>query len=601
MMAPRARTTWQLLLAMIRNQRTLYAINTVFWVSVHATQIVPGLIAKAFFDNLEKRPLELSIMGFVALVIGLGLGRIGLILGGIIFDIPFRFRTSALLRRNLFARILERPGARAINVPVGEAISTLRDDAGVVEDGADWTLDVSGQLLFILSALFVLFSINARITLLVFVPLSLVMALTYAWGNKLEKLREQSRDSTAKVTGALAEMFGAVQGIQVANSEARVINHFKKLGDQRRAALLRDNVQSQMLGAIYGNVVNFGTGFILLLAATSMRDGTFTIGDFAVFAAYLDRVAGVTQFLGQFMTTIRQTGVSFRRMIALLQGASDRKLTENHVIQLQGELPKLEQAVKSSGDTFQTLEVRDLRYTFIENGRGVQNINFKLERGSFTVITGRIGSGKTTLLRAMLGLLESQGGTVLWNGVSVDANELIPPRVAYTAQVPVLFSGTLRENILLGLPDDPKKLEQAVRNAVLEEDLAGFEDGLETTIGSKGVKLSGGQVSRAAAARMFMREPELLVFDDLSSALDVNTEALLWERVFETSSETTCLVVSHRKPALKRATKILVLEDGCITASGTLAELLETSAEMRRLWSGEFEEITEFELIDPKH
>jgi ATP-binding cassette, subfamily B, bacterial len=86
-----------------------------------------------------------------------------------------------------------------------------------------------------------------------------------------------------------------------------------------------------------------------------------------------------------------------------------------------------------------------------------------------------------------------------------------------------------------------------------------------------------------------MRQPELLVFDDLSSALDVNTEATLWERVFEASSETTCLVVSHRKPALKRATKILVLEDGCITASGTLVELLETSAEMRRLWSGELE------------
>jgi ATP-binding cassette, subfamily B, bacterial len=149
----------------------------------------------------------------------------------------------------------------------------------------------------------------------------------------------------------------------------------------------------------------------------------------------------------------------------------------------------------------------------------------------------------------MLGLLEPQTGSVLWNGAPATAQELIPPRIAYTSQVPILFSGTLRENIA-GAARRPEKLEQAVKSAVLEQDLAGFEDGFETRIGSKGVKLSGGQVLRTAAARMFVPEPELLVFDDLSSALDVNTEALLWERVFEHSSETTKQVVSHRKPAL---------------------------------------------------
>jgi ATP-binding cassette subfamily B protein len=384
-------------------------------------------------------------------------------------------------------------------------------------------------------------------------------------------------------------MFGAVQGIQVAGAEARVIAHFKRLGDVRRAALLRDSVQTQVLNAIYGNVVHFGTGFILLLAASQMREKTFTIGDFSVFAIYLERVAHTTEFFGQFMSTMRQTGVSIKRMVGLLQGAKQTKLIEPHSIALSGTLPHLEPRAKTDSDTLQRFEIQDLSYAFEGSARGIQNINLTLERGSFTVITGRIGSGKTTLLRAMLGLLEPQEGRVLWNGVLVGANELIPPRVAYTSQVPILFSGTLRENILLGLPNDPRKLEQAVKNAVLEQDLLTFEDGFETKIGSKGVKLSGGQVSRTAAARMFMREPELLVFDDLSSALDVNTEALLWERVFEHSSETTCLVVSHRKPALKRADKIIVLEHGSITAIGRLEELLETSPEMRRLWSGELE------------
>jgi ATP-binding cassette, subfamily B, bacterial len=581
--------TWHVIKNMIWQQRGLYFLNTVLWGLVFTLPLLEGLVSKLFFDTLEKRPLELNISSIIALVMVVALARAASIFGGMAADIPWRFRISALLRRNLLAHILERPGARALPVSVGEAISTFRDDPNMVEETSDWTLDVSSRVIFLIAALVILFSINARITVLVFVPLAIVMSLTYFYGSKLEKLREQSRDSTAKVTGALGEMFGAVQGIQVAGAEARVIAHFKRLGDVRRAALLRDNVQTQVLNAIYGNVVQFGTGFILLLAASEMREKTFTIGDFAVFAMYLERVAHTTEFFGHFMSTMRQTGVSIKRMVELLQGASHQKLIKDHSIPLSGKLPILEIREKTISDKLQRFEIRDLSYAFDSSARGIQNINLILERGSFTVITGRIGSGKTTLLRAMLGLLEPQTGMVFWNGTPAGANNLIPPRVAYTSQVPILFSGTLRENILLGLPNDPKKLEQAVKNAVLEQDLAGFEDGFETKIGSKGVKLSGGQVSRTAAARMFMREPELLVFDDLSSALDVNTEALLWDRVFEHSSETTCLVVSHRKPALKRADKIIVLENGCITASGRLEELLETSAEMRRLWSGELE------------
>ncbi len=588
-MSAKPRNVWQVMLGLIRIQAGLYTINLILWGLVFTTPLLGGLIAKYFFDTLEKRPLELNISSLVALVMVFALLRVGVILGGMIADIPFRFRLSALLRHNLFTHILERPGARALNISVGEAISTFRDDPGMIEESADWTLDIGARTAFIVVALGMLFAVNSRMTLLIFVPLSIVMALTFFYGSTLEKLREQSRESTAKVTGALGEMFGAVQGIQVAGAEARVIAHFKRLGDVRRAALLRDNVQTQVMNAIYGNVVSFGNGFILLLAASGMREKTFSIGDFAVFAFYLERVASNIEFFGQYANTVRQAGVSLKRMIELLQGASDRKLTQPHPIQLSGKLPNLELKVKTASDALQRFELRDLGYQFETSARGIKNINLTLERGSFTVITGRIGSGKTTLLRAMLGLLEPQTGSVLWNGTPATAQQLIPPRVAYTSQVPVLFSGTLRDNILLGLPDDPIKLEQAVKNAVLEQDLLGFEDGFETKIGSLGVKLSGGQVSRTAAARMFVREPELLVFDDLSSALDVSTESQLWDRVFEHSSETTCLVVSHRKPALKRADKVIVLEHGCITGVGTLEELLETSAEMRRLWSGEIE------------
>lgn len=555
-------SAWHLTWRAIRHESRYYWAGLGMFLLFFTMPALLGyVIGQAFTALDDNNPGRLYWLAGILLILEVT-RMVTLQFGAVLFTQAWEY-IRAILRYNMLDAQLASGGNRA-GKPVasaGEAITRFRDDTEDVAMFADTWLDVAGGVAFTVIALAVLASVDPLATAVMVLPMAVVGIVATALGAKLRLAHLEDRLATAQVTGLLGDVMGAVTTIKVNRSEQAVLAQAKQVMDARLVTAVRASLYRYTIRSFSQSTAEIGLGLVILVGVTSIQQGRLGAGELALFLSYGGWLGFLPRMVGLLVARVNQASVAFEGMATLMAGSDAANTVVDRTLPYSRPEAQTEQRADAVRIPLRRLEVVDLTARY-PNG-GIENASFVIEQGSFTVVTGPVGSGKSTLLRALLGLVwrVEGSGQAWWNGELIEdrAAFFIPPHAAYLAQVPQLVSDSLRDNVLLGAGDGVV-LDDALRTAAVDRDIAEMADGVETLIGPRGLRLSGGQRQRVAAARALVQKPELLVLDDISSALDVETELQLWQNLAETA--TTVLAVSHRRVALERADQILRVEAG---------------------------------------
>lgn len=485
-------------------------------------------------------------------------------------------KMQARMRSDMFNHLQKLPYTFYDSHETGKIMSRMTNDLNDVSELAHHgpeTLIISS--ISFIAAFIYLLSINVFLTLIIFLCVPFLLIITFAVRKKMRDAFMESRKSIAEINASLESSISGIRVTKAFTNSEKEIEKFevgnKRFVNARRKAYHSMGIfhsTSTFVTEVFNVVVLIAGGFFLYA-------GKIGFGDYSTFIVSINIFLAPIRQLIMFMEQFQNGTTGFKRFIEIM----DTPIEED------GE------NAKDVKDVQGEIEFKNVTYGYGEEKDVLNDLSFKVNKGEIYALVGSSGGGKTTICHLIPNFYKIESGDILIDGKSIKeiTMQSLRRNIGIVQQDVYLFNASIKDNILYGSPNaSDEEVILAAKRANIHDYVTSLENGYDTVIGERGVKLSGGQKQRLSIARVFLKNPPILILDEATSALDNSTEILIQKSLDELCKGRTTIVVAHRLSTIKNANTIAVIEDGKIIEKGTHDQLVKLNGRYESLYSQQF-------------
>ena len=472
-------------------------------------------------------------------------------------------RMQADMRRDLFDKLQDMPNKYFDNNKTGVIMSRIINDLlDISELAHHGPEDLFISLVMLVGSFIILCTINVPLTIITFAIIPFLLFYTIHKRNKMKKAFKETRVRTGEVNATIENSISGVRVTKSFGNKAYEMEKFDKSNDIFKKA--REHAYKAMAEYFSGMffLVDMLELIVLIAAGYFTYLGKINVGDFAAYLLYIKMFLQPIRKLINFNEMFQNGMSGFERYEEIMNEENEK------------EIPN----AKELKDVKGKITIKDVTFRYDNKESILENFNLDIEAGKMVALVGPSGGGKTTICNLIPRFYDYESGQIFIDDVDISTVTLksLRENIGIVQQDVFLFTGTIKENIMYGNPNaTDEEVIEAAKNACLHDFIMGLEDGYDTFIGERGVKLSGGQKQRISIARVFLKNPAILILDEATSALDNVTEYEIQKALEELSKDRTTLVVAHRLSTVKNSDEIVVLTDRGIEERGTHEELIK--------------------------